>query len=138
MIQNFKNHKRFSTPFHYITMPLVMLAIAVAVNLFIENQDVMHGLIICAFILIGVAMLFARFFALKAQDRAIKAEENLRYFSLTGKLLPKQLRGSQIIALRFSPDEEFVGLVDRVLIDKLSSKEIKQAIVAWRADHHRI
>ena len=138
MIQNFKNHKRFSTPFHFVTMPFVMLAIGVAVSLFIENQDVLHGLIVCAFILIGVAMLFARFFALKVQDRAIRAEENLRYFSLTGKLLPKKLRGSQIIALRFAPDEEFVELVDRVLSDNLSSKEIKQSIVAWRADHHRI
>lgn len=138
MIQNFKNHKRFSTPFHFITMPLIMLVIGVAVNLFIENQDIIHGLLICAFILIGVAMLFARFFALKVQDRAIRAEENLRYFSLTGKLLPKQLRGSQIIALRFAPDEELIELVDRILFDKLPSKEIKQAIVTWRADHHRI
>ena len=96
MTQNFKNHKRFSTPFHFIAIPFVVFAIGVAVNLFIENQDVLHGLIICAFILIAFAMLFARFFALKVQDRAIKAEENLRYFSLTGKLLPKQLRGGQI------------------------------------------
>ena len=33
-----------------------------------------------------LAALFARIFALKAQDRAIRTEENLRHFVITGKL----------------------------------------------------
>ena len=49
-----------------------------------------------------------RAFPLAVQDRAIRAEENLRYFSLTGKLLDKGLTMSQIIALRFADDNEFV------------------------------
>ena len=49
-------------------------------------------------------------FAVGAQDRAIRAEENLRHFALTGKLLDKRLRKSQVIALRFADDDEFVLL----------------------------
>ncbi|MGZ8919179.1 MAG: DUF6526 family protein, partial [Methylobacter sp.] len=43
------------------------------------------------FFLISIVLMsffiFARSFALKAQDRAIRAEENLRHYVLTGKLI---------------------------------------------------
>jgi len=57
---------------------------------------------------------------------------------LTGKLLPKELRISQIIALRFAPDEELVALVEKAVAEKLKSKEIKKTIKNWRADYHRV
>lgn len=79
-----------------------------------------------------------RIFALKAQNRAIRAEENLRYFVLSGKLFPSELRMSQIVALRFAPDEEFVELVNTTLSKNLTNKEIKKSIVKWKADHHRV
>jgi hypothetical protein len=40
---------------------------------------------------LSLTALFARMFALKAQDRAIRAEENLRHFVITGKLLDPRL-----------------------------------------------
>ena len=81
---------------------------------------------------------FIRTFSLGAQDRAIRAEENLRYFSLTGKLFSDKLTLRQIIALRFAPDEEFVALVDRAINENLSQTIIKQTIQNWKADHNRI
>ena len=84
-----------------------------------------------------IVSFYARMFALTVQNRAIRAEENLRYYVLTGKLLPAAIRMSQVIALRFAPDEEFVALVDRAINEKLSSKEIKQAIKNWKGDYHR-
>jgi hypothetical protein len=54
-------------------------------------------------------------FALRAQDRAIRAEENLRHFILTGKPFDSRLRMSQIIALRFAPDDEFPGWQKKLL-----------------------
>jgi hypothetical protein len=74
---------------------------------------------------------------LKAQDRAIRAEENLRYFILTGKRLSKQVSMRQIIALRFAEDEEFVGLTEKAIKENLSPKEIKKSIKNWRPDYHR-
>jgi hypothetical protein len=82
--------------------------------------------------------LFVRMFALKAQDRAIRAEENLRHFALTGKLLPATLSIGQIIALRFASDEEFVALAATAASENLSSKEIKQSINNWKADTYRV
>jgi len=57
---------------------------------------------------------------------------------LTGKLLPANLRIGQVIALRFASDDEFVGLAEKAAKDGLSSKEIKQSIQQWRADHYRV
>jgi hypothetical protein len=78
--------------------------------------------------LLGV-FWYTRVFALRAQDRAIRAEENLRYFVLTGKLLPSNLRMGQIIALRFAPNEELIALVDRatkkLFLQKISNKLFK-------------
>ncbi|MCY1534812.1 hypothetical protein D9M68_701940 [compost metagenome] len=138
MAQNFKNHKRYSIPFHFMTMPVILTAFGTAIYAYTRYPDLLHGLMALAFLLIGILAFFARTFALRVQDRAARADERLRYFILTGKRLPEQLRMSQILALRFASDEEFVDLVDRVLFDKLSSKEIKQAIIDWRADHYRV
>ena len=138
MAQNFKNHKRYSIPYHFIALPIMVAAIWISVDLFIENQDLLHALLVVAFLLIAVVAAFSRMFALKVQDRAARADERLRYYILAGKMLPANLRMSQILALRFASDDELVALVDRTLFDKLSSKEIKQAIVEWRADHDRV
>ena len=83
-------------------------------------------------------MAFTRSFPLKAQDRAIRAEENFRYYLLTGKLLPSGLKISQIVALRFASDDEFPKLVERTLSENLSSKQIKQAIQNWKPDNYRV
>jgi len=44
---------------------------------------------------------------------------------------------SQIIALRFASDEEFIELAKKAVEKKLSAKEIKIAIQNWKADHDR-
>jgi hypothetical protein len=78
-----------------------------------------------------------RSFALKAQDRAIRAEENLRYFILTGNRLNKILTIDQVIALRFASDEEFVELAEKAASQNMKPHEIKRSIKNWRPDYHR-
>jgi hypothetical protein len=75
---------------------------------------------------------------MKAQDRAIRAEQALRYFILTQKPLSHELTIYQVAALRFACDDEFVLLVDRTLAEKLSPDDIKKAIQNWNADNHRV
>ena len=53
---------------------------------------------------------YVRIFPLRAQDRAIRAEERLRYYLMTNKTMPKELRMSQIIGLRFASDQEYLAL----------------------------
>jgi hypothetical protein len=81
---------------------------------------------------------FARSFALKAQDRAIRSEENLRYFAMTGKLLDSRLTVRQIIGLRFASDDEFVALAKRAAEENLSEDDIKKAVKNWKADTYRV
>jgi hypothetical protein len=93
-------------------------------------------------VLITAAMIlqffFSRVFPLKAQDRAIRAEENLRHFALTGKLLDHRLNIKQIIALRFASDAEFVELARKAADEGLSMDAIKKSVKHWRPDHDRL
>src|ERR1022692_875986 len=123
--QNFKNHSRYVPLFHFVMLGIVLTIIVLSViNIFsgITLSSIM-------FVLIAVSSLIGflkiRRFPLAVQDRAIRAEENLRYFSLTGKLFDPRLTIEQVIALRFAPDNELVALADNAVKDNLSNKEIK-------------
>ncbi|MFY7965616.1 MAG: DUF6526 family protein [Chitinophagaceae bacterium] len=139
--QNFKNHSRFVPLYHFFTyLLLLVILVGTTMNCCKGScggclTNVLIGSL--AFATIFVAY-FARAFALKAQDRAIRAEENLRYFAMTGKLLPTELRMGQIIALRFANDEEWLALINRAVAEKLSSKDIKLSIKNWKADYNRV
>lgn len=138
--QNFKNHAKMVPGFHYITLPAILVFLIASVNYLIQSsaENKYLGALLCLLSLILILMAwYFRSFALKAQDRAIRAEENFRYFIATGKTLPKELRMGQIIALRFASDEEFVDLTAKANADNLSNKEIKLLIKKWKADHDR-
>jgi len=56
---------------------------------------------------------------------------------LTGKLLNPGLTMSQIVALRFASDLEFVELANRAVVENMSNDDIKKAIKNWKADNDR-
>jgi hypothetical protein len=93
---------------------------------------------VVAFFVLILLFWYARTFALRAQDRAIRAEENFRHFILTGKPFDSKLRMAQIIALRFASDAEMPVLAKKAVEENLSQKQIKEAIQNWRADYHRV
>lgn len=138
MSQNYENHIRWNKAYHFITVPVILIACGIAIYNFSQLQTLTNALVVFAFVMIGITIGFARFFALKVQDRAARADERLRYYILAGKMLPSELKMSQILALRFASDEEFLALIDRTLKENLSSKEIKFSIKNWRGDYHRI
>jgi hypothetical protein len=79
--------------------------------------------------------------ALKAQDRVIRLEERMRLAGVLNEPLKSrigELTEAQLIALRFCPDAELPGLVDKSLHSKLSGRDIKKSIVHWRADEFRV
>ncbi len=138
MSQHYGNHKRFYPPFHFFAIPLAILGLGFAIYSCIAIPTIITGLLVLAFFLIAIIAVMARMFALKAQDRAARAEEKLRYYILAGKAFPVELMMGQILALRFAGDEEYLALVDKTLSEKLSPGEIKKAIKNWRGDYHRI
>lgn len=139
--QNFKNHARYVPLWHFIT-PAIMLAVIIGsiINLVhaADEHKFAAVLLVALAIVIVIIWIYARSFALRAQDRAIRAEENFRHFLLTGKPHDARLRMSQIIALRFAADKEMPALAQRAAEEKLSAKEIKASILHWRADYHRV
>ncbi len=140
--QTYENHRRYVPLFHFVTFGLIVVTlIGSIVNVMASLGN--HQRIYSASLLVAVCVIllfiffFMRSFALKAQDRAIRAEENLRHFVRTGKLLDPRLTIRQIIGLRFASDEEFLELERRAAEEGLSEEEIKRAVRSWRPDHYR-
>ncbi len=139
--QNFKNHSRLVPLYHYVAGMLVILGFGGSIVNLLQADAHTHysaALIVVAFFVLILIFWYARAFALRAQDRAIRAEENFRHFMLTGKPFDKQLRMGQIIALRFASDEEMPALAKKAIEENLTQKQIKESIQHWRGDYHRV
>lgn len=141
--QNFKNHSRLVPLYHYVAYSLLVFPLVMSVIHFFKAVSDGSGRLQAAAmvsLVLGaiLALLFARTFALKAQDRAIRAEGNFRHYLATGKPFDSRLSMGQIIALRFAGDDEFVALAKKAADENLSSKQIKEAITNWKADNNRV
>jgi hypothetical protein len=139
--QNYRNHRRWMPSYHFVTLPLLIaLVIGSFVNLYksVETNLYSASLICLGSIIMASLYAHSRIFALKVQSRVIRVEENFRHFVLTGQPLDQRLRLSQIIALRFAKDEQFVELARKAVNQDLSNKSIKQLIKDWRGDYFRV
>lgn len=141
--QSYSNHAQFVTLFHKVLAPMLALTfIGSVVNLIRSWGD--HERIYSASLIVILTFstlllaFLARVFALKAQDRAIRAEESLRYYVLTGHLPDPRLTIRQIIALRFASDGELLELSRRAAAENLEADRIKREIKEWRADLYRV
>ncbi len=141
--QNYKNHRRYVPLYTFVLTALILAILAGSVWYFYKSYDARQNLL-PSILIFGLAIvciffyIYARGFALRAQDRAIRAEENLRHFVLTGRPLDNRLRMGQIIALRFADDAEFASLAQSAVSENLKADDIKRAIRIWRADHYRV
>lgn len=138
--QNLKNHTRVVPLYHFVAGMLTILGFGGSiVNLLHADANTHYSaaLLVVAFFVLILIFWYARAFALKAQDRAIRAEENFRHFILTGKPFDSKLRMGQIIALRFASDQEMPALAKKAVEENLSQKQIKESITNWRADYNR-
>lgn len=141
--QNYSNHTQFVPIFHYVLVPIAGLTLIGAIVNLVEswgNHDRLYSaaLLVVVTFLLALSSVIARVFALKAQDRAIRAEENLRHFAMTGKLLDSRLGTKQVVALRFASDGEFVDLARRAAEGAMAPAAIKKSIKQWRADTYRV
>jgi hypothetical protein len=140
--QSYANHARYVFGFHVVLTVVILTAAILGGTHFyrtmVWGQLRMQGAaIVLLVVACGLLMWYTRTFALKAQDRAIRAEESLRHYLLTGKPIDARLRLGQVIALRFASDEELPALAQRAAEEGLRGRDIKQAIRHWRPDHHR-
>ena len=142
-MQNFKNHSRYNPLHHFVLTPISLTIFVWTIINFFQDKNTISQKVY--FLLISIAILLVsmigRMYATKNQDRIIRLEMRQRYFEMTGKSFAEkesQLRLGQIIALRFASDEELLNLMEKAIVEKLKSKEIKQAIRNWQADTNRV
>lgn len=137
--QNYQNHRRLHPIYHYILFSLLLVILIGAIALIVREGIGLSSILILAIIIAMFIMFFLmRLYPLKAQDRAIRAEENLRHYVLTGKLLDSRLSVGQITALRFASDREFAELSKKASEQNMSPDHIKKAIKNWQGDYYRI
>jgi hypothetical protein len=141
--QSYAKHAKFVPLFHFVLGPIILLSVIGSfVNLYqsIGNHERLYNAALIAAMSVTLFLLFAftRNFAMGVQDRAIRAEENLRHFALTGKLLDSRLTIKQIVGLRFASDAEFVELARQAAAESMPQDAIKKSVKNWRADHDRV
>lgn len=141
--QNYETHRRIDPLYHYVFTLLTLLlfigSIVFMISSIRSGEDILLSiLIVIVALCMSVIVVIIRTYPLKAQDRAIRAEENLRHYVLSGRLHDTNLTVGQITALRFASDAEYVELSSRAVVQNLKPNDIKQSIGQWRADHHRV
>jgi hypothetical protein len=142
-VQNYSNHIRYYTPHHFIFYPVVLICAGVSAWLIFQKEgDQLIWLAITGLFLLIAALSFMmrQHYALNNQNRIVRLEVYYRYFASTNKrldTLEKPLSFSQLAALRFASDEEFVSLTERAIQEELSSEQIKKSIKNWKPDYMR-
>jgi hypothetical protein len=140
--QTYANHTRFHPPFHFFLAPGgIVLVILTVVNAVRHYRRFDSWILLLMAVLFFVAVFLLRANPLRAQDRIIRLEERLRLQALLSAELAARIgefTEPQLIALRFASDQELPALAAKVLAANMPPKEIKQAIVTWRADTFRV
>lgn len=139
--QTYANHVRFHPPVHFFVFPVFLINVIVAICHAVRHPGWLSGWLVVVSIALFMAVGFMRAYALKVQDRVIRLEERLRLAALlpeTQHAKIGELSVKQLIGLRFASDAELPALAERAWKEKLTQKQIKQAIQQWRPDTFRV
>ena len=140
-MQNYKNHARYVPLFHFVAGPILIVNMVNAIWLLRHGIVFDSALWAATSVALVLIAFFARFFALKAQDRVIRLEMRMRL----REVLPasqqadiNRLAMNQVVALRFASDAELPALVAATLKENLGTKDIKSRITTWVPDENRV
>lgn len=143
-MQNYKNHIRYYLPHHFVFYPLlgVLIAFAIRQALIDELNSTVWVFMSAVLLFIGwLSFMLRQHYAMTLQNRVVVLEVRYRYFTVTGNRLEPletELTFGQIAALRFAPDEELPGLLQRTIAEKLLPSQIKKSIQNWLPDNRRV
>lgn len=140
-MQTYANHTRWVPLYHFVLAPILVANAIGAIWGLRHGISLGSALYAATAVALILSAFFARFFALKAQDRVIRLEMRLRL----REVLPASQHGdinrlnvSQMVGLRFASDGELSGLVSAALKDNLSGSDIKKQIKTWVPDDTRV
>lgn len=140
--QDYSNHRMYVPGFHFVLSGLIIticiMSIVSLAQVWDKEQWLRGGVIpvITSFSML-VMYWYVRRFPTVVQDRAIRAEESLRHFILSGKPIDNRLTTGQIVALRFAGDDELMQLTQRAITENMAPDAIKKEIKHWRTDNSR-
>lgn len=140
--QSYASHRRWIPMYHFFAVPVLLVNVIVTAVQFVRDPRPITAWQVVVALALFLGILILRFMPLRAQDRVIRLEERARL----ERLLPSDLRGrigeltaTQLIAIRFAPDDEVPELTRRALNGELKTQnDIKRAIRNWRADQLRV
>jgi hypothetical protein len=139
--QSFANHVRVHPLYHYLTIPISLALVPLAlINVWL-HPNLESVIILLSMIVLHIAIFLTRDYAKRNQDRIIRSELRLRYFQLTGKRLDELedlLSLGQLLALRFTNDEEFLEMIHNPETKEKKPEDIKRQIIQWNADWMRV
>lgn len=144
--QNFENHAVRPSPWLLALLLILMGFVSACAGLFLLGRSagpylLAAGVLLnCAGSFVGVGLV--RIYALKLQDRVIRAEMHHRL----DKILPEEERAAiqglamkQLIAIRFASDAEIPALLRKVVAEDIQdSKVIKKMVRDWQGDDQRV
>ena len=141
-IQNYRNHRRFHVPFHFVLAPLLLFHLIYQIVRLVQEPSFDRAEMVLLAIALIVMQGIVRLNSLRLQDRIIRLEEQLRYTRLLSPELAGQAANlplNQILALRFASDTELPILVERTLQGEFEKPDqIKQSVQNWRGDYLRV
>ena len=140
--QNFANHRKFVPGYHYVATMILLINLIYSGYVAVTSWSLDSAMtLLLAFGLVMIG-LYARLFALGAQDRVIRLEERLRLHELLSpeqKSVIDNLSMTQLVGLRFASDAEVGELAAAVSAEGLhKADEIKKRVKNWRPDHQRL
>lgn len=139
--QSFANHGRLHPIFHLVLAPIFSINLALMIVRLVRAPGFSTAWSVVMAIALILMLVLVRSNPMKVQDRVIRLEERLRLAAVLPPPLQTripELSIDQLIGLRFASDAELPALVERTLRENLTRKQIKQAIVSWRADEWRV
>jgi len=142
--QNYKNHRKFYPPHHFIYLPLLLILLGTGIYKSMDdeqNQLLWILFSVTVFLILFLAIMVRQHYAVGLQNRIVRLEFKQRYFEISGQRsddIEEKLTFSQIAALRFAYDDEFKILLEKALRENTSGDDIKKSITRWRGDYYRI
>ena len=140
--QTFASHRRFIPMWHFFALPVLVANVFVIGIRLGRDPNFANAWALAVWVALAIGIFVSRTMPLRAQDRIIRLEERIRL----ERLLPAELRGrigeltpTQLIGLRFAPDDEVPDLTRRILGGELKTHgDIKAAVRNWRPDELRV
>ncbi|HEV7994503.1 MAG TPA: DUF6526 family protein [Gemmatimonadaceae bacterium] len=139
--QNYANHRRFFSLYHYVALPIFLVNVAVTLVEAIRHPSLWSFWLVVVAIALVAGIVASRTSTLIVQNRVIGLEMRLRLATVLPVALCQripELRLKQLIGLRYAGDAELPALVERCLAGELATADaVKREVRHWRPDFVR-